>query len=55
MKRKLTKKLIEKNMQLALQVYREQIESCGEQIVVMNNLSNRVWNISQEPSPVQLL
>uniref|UniRef100_A0A8C9C1H0 B box-type domain-containing protein n=1 Tax=Phocoena sinus TaxID=42100 RepID=A0A8C9C1H0_PHOSS len=51
----LTKKLIEKNMQLALQVYREQIESCGEQIVVMNNLSNRVWNISQEPSPVQPL
>ncbi|KAM9083195.1 LOW QUALITY PROTEIN: tripartite motif-containing protein 14 [Megaptera novaeangliae] len=51
----LTKKFIEKNTQLALQAYREQIESCGEQMDVMNNLSNRVWNISQEPSPLQLL
>lgn len=51
----MTKKFIEKNTQLALQAYREQIESCGEQIDVMNNLSNRVWNTSREPSPVQLL
>ncbi|XP_045324865.1 tripartite motif-containing protein 14 isoform X2 [Leopardus geoffroyi] len=51
----LAKKFIDKNMQLTLQVYREQIESCGEQIDVMNKLSSRVWRISQEPSPVQLL
>ncbi|VFV22594.1 tripartite motif-containing protein [Lynx pardinus] len=51
----LAKKFIDKNMQLTLQVYREQIESCGEQIDIMNKLSSRVWRISQEPSPVQLL
>uniref|UniRef100_A0A9L0IBP3 Tripartite motif containing 14 n=1 Tax=Equus asinus TaxID=9793 RepID=A0A9L0IBP3_EQUAS len=51
----LAKKFIDKNTQLALQRYREQIKSCGEQINVMNDLSNRVWSISQEPNPVQLL
>ncbi|XP_044635093.2 tripartite motif-containing protein 14 isoform X1 [Equus asinus] len=51
----LAKKFIDKNTQLALQRYREQIKSCGEQIDVMNDLSNRVWSISQEPNPVQLL
>ncbi|XP_046922682.1 tripartite motif-containing protein 14 isoform X2 [Lynx rufus] len=51
----LAKKFIDKNMQLTLQVYRAQIESCGEQIDIMNKLSSRVWRISQEPSPVQLL
>lgn len=51
----LAKKFIDKNTQLALQRYREQIKSCGEQIDIMNDLSNRVWSISQEPNPVQLL
>lgn len=51
----LVKKFIDKNTQLTLQVYREQIQSCGEQIDVLNSLSNRVWSISQEPNPVQLL
>ncbi|XP_045696939.1 tripartite motif-containing protein 14 isoform X1 [Phyllostomus hastatus] len=51
----LAKKFIDKNTQLALQAYREQIKSCEDQIDVLNSLSNRVWNISQETSPVQLL
>ncbi|KAF4025521.1 hypothetical protein G4228_017281 [Cervus hanglu yarkandensis] len=51
----LAKKFIDKNTQLALQAYTEQIKSCGEQIDVMNTLSNRVWTISQETNPVQLL
>lgn len=51
----LAKKFIDKNTQLALQVYREQIESCGEQINVMNSLSDKVWSISQERNPIQLL
>ncbi|XP_024902325.1 tripartite motif-containing protein 14 isoform X2 [Pteropus alecto] len=38
-----------------LKVYSEQIKSCGEQIDLLNSLSNRVWSISQEPSPIQLL
>ncbi|XP_072815898.1 tripartite motif-containing protein 14 [Vicugna pacos] len=51
----LAKKFIDKNTQLALQVYREQIKSCGEQIDVTDSLSSRVWSISQEPNPIQLL
>lgn len=51
----MAKKFIDKNMQLTLQVYRDQIKSCGEQIDLLNSLSNKVWSISQEPSPVQLL
>uniref|UniRef100_A0AAA9RWP1 Tripartite motif containing 14 n=3 Tax=Bovinae TaxID=27592 RepID=A0AAA9RWP1_BOVIN len=51
----LAKKFIDKNTQLALQAYTEQIKSCGEQIDVMNTLSNRIWTISQETNPVQLL
>ncbi|XP_046313217.1 tripartite motif-containing protein 14 isoform X2 [Marmota monax] len=51
----LAKKFIDKNMQGALQVYREQVESCRKQIDVMGSLSSRVWGISQEPNPVQLL
>ncbi|XP_039711994.1 tripartite motif-containing protein 14 isoform X2 [Pteropus medius] len=38
-----------------LKVYSEQIKSCGEQIDLLNSLSNRIWSISQEPSPIQLL
>ncbi|XP_003785410.1 tripartite motif-containing protein 14 [Otolemur garnettii] len=48
----LAKKFIDKNMQLALQGYREQAESCGAQIDIINDLSNRVWRITQEPNPV---
>ncbi|XP_064147759.1 tripartite motif-containing protein 14 isoform X3 [Loxodonta africana] len=51
----LAKKFIDRNMQLALQAYRQQIESCGEHINVMNDLSHRAWSISQEPDPVQRL
>lgn len=51
----MAKKFIDKNMQLTLQVYRDQIKSCGEQIDLLNSLSNKVWSISQEPSPIQLL
>ncbi|KAF5917762.1 hypothetical protein HPG69_013599 [Diceros bicornis minor] len=51
----LAKKFIDKNTHLTLQVYREQIKSCGEQIDVINDLSSRVWGISQEPNPIQLL
>ncbi|KAG3287581.1 tripartite motif-containing protein 14 isoform X1 [Ictidomys tridecemlineatus] len=51
----LAKKFIDKNLQGALQVYREQVESCRKQIDVMGSLSSRVWGISQEPNPVQLL
>ncbi|XP_006911607.1 tripartite motif-containing protein 14 isoform X1 [Pteropus alecto] len=51
----MAKKFIDKHMQLTLQVYSEQIKSCGEQIDLLNSLSNRVWSISQEPSPIQLL
>ncbi|XP_008571254.1 PREDICTED: tripartite motif-containing protein 14, partial [Galeopterus variegatus] len=51
----LAKKFIDKNTQLTLQVFREQAESCEKQIDVLNDLSNRVWSISQEPNPVQLL
>lgn len=49
------KKFIDKNAQLALQVYREQMDSCGEQIDVINDLSSKVSSISQESDPVQLL
>ncbi|XP_016816794.2 tripartite motif-containing protein 14 isoform X1 [Pan troglodytes] len=51
----LAKKFIDKNTQLTLQVYREQADSCREQLDVMNDLSNRVWSIGQEPDPVQRL
>lgn len=51
----LAKKFIDKNTQLTLQVYREQAESCGKQIEVIDDFSTRVWGISQEPNPVQLL
>ncbi|XP_039711993.1 tripartite motif-containing protein 14 isoform X1 [Pteropus medius] len=51
----MAKKFIDKHMQLTLQVYSEQIKSCGEQIDLLNSLSNRIWSISQEPSPIQLL
>ncbi|XP_027470722.1 tripartite motif-containing protein 14 isoform X1 [Zalophus californianus] len=51
----LAKKFIDKNTQLTLQAYREQIESCKEQIDGMHSLSNRVWSISQEPDPILLL
>ncbi|XP_036891593.1 tripartite motif-containing protein 14 [Sturnira hondurensis] len=51
----LAKKFIDKNTQLALQAYREQIKSCEDRIDVLNSLSHRVWSISQETSPVQLL
>ncbi|KAL0606036.1 LOW QUALITY PROTEIN: Tripartite motif-containing protein 14 [Plecturocebus cupreus] len=49
------KKFIDKNTQLALRVYREQVDSCKEQLDVTNDLSNRVWSIGQEPDPVQRL
>uniref|UniRef100_G1S4Z5 Tripartite motif containing 14 n=1 Tax=Nomascus leucogenys TaxID=61853 RepID=G1S4Z5_NOMLE len=51
----LAKKFIDKNTQLTLQVYREQADSCREQLDVMNDLSSRVWSIGQEPDPVQRL
>ncbi|XP_012624487.1 tripartite motif-containing protein 14 isoform X1 [Microcebus murinus] len=51
----LAKKFIDKSTQLVLQMYREQAESCREQIDIINDLSNRVWSISQEPCPVQRL
>ncbi|EPQ10428.1 Tripartite motif-containing protein 14 [Myotis brandtii] len=51
----LAKKFIDKNTQLTLQAYREQIKSCEDQIDVLNSLSDRVCSISQEPDPVQLL
>ena len=51
----LAKKFIDKNTQLTLQVYREQAESCGKRIEVMDDFSSRVWGISREPNPVQLL
>ncbi|XP_042639278.1 tripartite motif-containing protein 14 [Orycteropus afer afer] len=51
----LAKKYIDKNTQLALQVYRQQTESCGEHIDAMNDLSHRVYSISQEPDPIRLL
>ncbi|XP_045418441.1 tripartite motif-containing protein 14 isoform X1 [Lemur catta] len=51
----LAKKFIDKSTQLVLQMYREQVESCREQIDIINDLSNRVWSISQEPCPVQRL
>uniref|UniRef100_A0A8C9ARW8 Tripartite motif containing 14 n=1 Tax=Prolemur simus TaxID=1328070 RepID=A0A8C9ARW8_PROSS len=51
----LAKKFIDKSTQLVLQMYREQADSCREQIDIINNLSNRVWSISQEPCPVQRL
>ncbi|XP_054440926.1 tripartite motif-containing protein 14 [Pteronotus mesoamericanus] len=51
----LAKKLIDKNTQLALQAYREQIKCCKDQIEALNSLSYRVWSISQETRPVQLL
>nr|XP_051699745.1 tripartite motif-containing protein 14 isoform X3 [Oryctolagus cuniculus] len=51
----LARKFIDKNTQLALQVYREQVESCREQMDVVDELSNRVWSISQEPDAIQLL
>ncbi|XP_006863252.1 PREDICTED: tripartite motif-containing protein 14 [Chrysochloris asiatica] len=51
----LAKKFIDKNTQLALQAYRQQIESCGKHIDSMSDLSHRLWNISQETDPVHLL
>ncbi|XP_052032410.1 tripartite motif-containing protein 14 [Apodemus sylvaticus] len=51
----LATKFIEKNTQLTLQVYREQAESHRKRIEVMDDFSSRVWGISQEPNPVQLL
>ncbi|XP_015415943.1 PREDICTED: tripartite motif-containing protein 14 [Myotis davidii] len=51
----LAKKFIDKNTQLTLQAYGEQIKSCEDQIDVLNSLSDRVCSISQEPDPVQLL
>ncbi|KAG8512244.1 Tripartite motif-containing protein 14, partial [Galemys pyrenaicus] len=51
----LAKKLIDKNTQLALQEYKDQIDSCGKQIDVVNDLSSRVWCISQESDPARLL
>ncbi|XP_028738618.1 tripartite motif-containing protein 14 [Peromyscus leucopus] len=51
----LAKKFIDKNTQLTLQVYREQAESCRKQIEAMDDFSTRVWVISLEPNPVQLL
>nr|BAE28672.1 unnamed protein product [Mus musculus] len=51
----LAKKFIDKSTQLTLQVYREQAETCGKQIEVMDDFSTRVWGIGQEPNPVQLL
>ncbi|XP_036289136.1 tripartite motif-containing protein 14 [Pipistrellus kuhlii] len=51
----LAKKFIDKNTQLTLQAYREQIKSCEDQIDVLNRLSDRVCSISQESDPVQLL
>ncbi|XP_019505070.1 PREDICTED: tripartite motif-containing protein 14 isoform X1 [Hipposideros armiger] len=51
----MVKKFVDKSTQHTLQVYREQIQACGEQIDLLNSLSNRVWSISQEPDPVQLL
>ncbi|KAF0883960.1 TRI14 protein, partial [Crocuta crocuta] len=51
----LAKRFIDSNTQHTLQVYREQIESCGEQVDAVNKLSSRVQRISQEPSPVQQL
>ncbi|CAH6790365.1 Trim14 [Phodopus roborovskii] len=51
----LAKKFIDKNTELTLQVYREQAESCRKQIEVMDDFSTRVWVISLEPNPIQLL
>ncbi|XP_006143836.2 tripartite motif-containing protein 14 [Tupaia chinensis] len=51
----LAKKFIDKNVQLTLQVYREQAEAYQEQIRVINTLSSRVCSISQESNPVQKL
>ncbi|XP_037349070.1 tripartite motif-containing protein 14 [Talpa occidentalis] len=51
----LAKKFIDKNTELAVQEYRDRIYSCEKQIDIINDLSNRVWCISQEPDPVQLL
>uniref|UniRef100_A0A8D2JPE8 Tripartite motif containing 14 n=1 Tax=Sciurus vulgaris TaxID=55149 RepID=A0A8D2JPE8_SCIVU len=51
----LAKKFIDKNMQVAHQVYGEQVESCQKQINGMHHLSNKVWSIGQESNPVQLL
>uniref|UniRef100_A0A8C6RQR8 Tripartite motif-containing 14 n=2 Tax=Nannospalax galili TaxID=1026970 RepID=A0A8C6RQR8_NANGA len=51
----LAKNFIDKKTQLALQDYSEQVESCGKEIEAVDDLSNRVWAISQESNPVQLL
>ncbi|XP_041523508.1 tripartite motif-containing protein 14 [Microtus oregoni] len=51
----LAKQFIEKNTELTLQVYREQAESCRKQIEAMDDFSTRVWVMSLEPNPVQLL
>uniref|UniRef100_H0V0S2 B box-type domain-containing protein n=1 Tax=Cavia porcellus TaxID=10141 RepID=H0V0S2_CAVPO len=51
----LAKKFIDKNMQLALQAYREQVESCKKQVDILDDLASRVWGIGQEPNPIQLL
>ncbi|XP_004470425.2 tripartite motif-containing protein 14 [Dasypus novemcinctus] len=51
----LAKKFIDKNTQLTLQEYGEQIESCEEQIDVITELSDRIRGISQEPDPRRLL
>ncbi|XP_048193770.1 tripartite motif-containing protein 14 [Perognathus longimembris pacificus] len=51
----LAKKFIDKSMELALQAYQEQVESLGKQMEVLDDLRTRVWSISQDPNPVQLL
>lgn len=51
----LAKQFVDKNTELTLQVYREQAESCRKQIEVMDDFSTRVWVMSLEPNPVQLL
>ncbi|KAM6170515.1 tripartite motif-containing protein 14 [Rhynchocyon petersi] len=51
----LAKKFIDKNTQLTLQAYRQQIQSSGEHIDAMNDIAHRVWNISQEPDHIKLL
>lgn len=51
----LAKTFIDKSTQLTLRAYREQIESCKEQIDGMHSLSSRVWRINQEPDPMLLL
>ncbi|XP_075415103.1 tripartite motif-containing protein 14 [Tenrec ecaudatus] len=51
----LAKKFIDRNTQLALRAYTQQTESRGQRIKILNDLSHRVWTISQEANPIQLL